>query len=130
MQKKTAFVARNLTFKKNDIVSLKSKSKVGFMDFPDIGGLSLRQNPIETEVWERITVDQTVPSDQTASHENGLQQLKHENESRESNSVAEKSVPQKKKTQNLICSYTLEAHFEPIWNNSWNECLRTAEGSV
>ena len=87
-------------------VSLKSDSEVAFNEFPDNEELSLRQNPIETEVREQITDGQTVTSDQPASHGSVPQQLKHENESRESNSDAEECAARGKtlKVQNLTIS--------------------------
>ena len=64
-----------MTFEEREIVSVKSDSEVEFNDFTAIEHLSLRQNPIDTEVWEQITDGQTVPKDKTASHESLLQQL-------------------------------------------------------
>ena len=69
LQARTALVAGNKIFRESEKVSLKSDSQLSFNDFPDIEQLSLRQNPIETEVREQITDGQTIPSDQTASHE-------------------------------------------------------------
>ena len=93
-------------------ISLKSDSEVGFNDFPDIEELILRQNTIETEVWEQITDGQTVRSEQAASHEGVLQQLNHKNESTESDAQAEASVPQTKNTQISNSSNNLKARFQ------------------
>ena len=72
-QAKSAFNATHVNIlKEREIVSLKSDSKVGFNDFPDIGELHLRQNLIETEFREQITHGQTVASDQPVSHESVL----------------------------------------------------------
>ena len=52
---KTAVFVKIVTFKEDEVVSLKSDSEVGFNDFPNIEELSLRQNSIEREAWEQIT---------------------------------------------------------------------------
>ena len=61
--------------------------------------LFLRQNPFETEVREQITDGQTFQSDQAASHESVLQQLRQGNDSRDRDSEAERNEPQSESSQ-------------------------------
>ena len=114
------FVAKKVIFQESELVSLTSVTEIGFNDFPEMEDLTLRQNPIETEDREHFIDGLIVPSDQSASHESVSQQLKHENESRRSDSEAEKKMPQGEKIRKSLGTNK---------KSSWYECLLTAEGS-
>ena len=114
LQTKNAFVSINVFFKEGQFVSLKSVSEVGCNDLPKNQELSLRQNFIETEVREQITDDQTNLSDQVAGHESVLQKLKHERESRDSDSEAGEGKPQLRKSTSSTFSSLSGAFMEQI----------------
>ena len=114
LQTRTNFVARKVIFKETELISSKSGSEIVFNIFRETEELNWRQKPLETEVREQITDSQRVPSAQATSHENVLHQLKHENESRDGNSDAKESEPQKKTQSKFNFSYNLAAHLEPV----------------